>query len=138
MERVDLPRVREIARASLPEAWASEGFAGELVASSSVCLVIGEPIVGYAIGSVVAGELDVRSIAVDAAARRSGAGKLLLSALIDRARDRGATNAFLEVRADNAAAIALYVRAGFARSGVRARYYTDGTDAWLMASALAT
>ena len=40
----------------------------------------------------------------------------------------------LEVRTDNAAAIALYVSEGFTRLGVRRRYYQpSGADAYTMA-----
>jgi ribosomal-protein-alanine N-acetyltransferase len=136
MRRDDLPRVLEIARASLPEAWTLEGFDAELDRATSAALVIGEPAIGYVIASIVAGELEVRSIAVDSSMRRRGAGAALLAALIERARVRGATVAFLEVRIDNAAAIAAYARAGFVRSGLRPRYYADGTDALLMSAAL--
>jgi ribosomal-protein-alanine N-acetyltransferase len=40
--------------------------------------------------------------------------------------------AFLEVRPSNAAARALYERAGFRDAGLRARYYQDGEDALVM------
>ena len=40
---------------------------------------------------------------------------------------------FLEVRTDNAAAIALYESVGFTRVGVRKRYYrVSGADAYTM------
>jgi hypothetical protein len=38
----------------------------------------------------------------------------------------------LEVRADNAGAIALYERFGFERISVRRGYYPGGVDAWVM------
>ena len=138
MTRADLPRVMEIARASLPEAWTLEGFDAEIDRPTSAALVIGEPAVGYAIGSLVAGELEVRSIAVDPAAQRRGAGRSLLAALLDLARTRGALDAHLEVRVDNVAAVRLYARAGFVESGRRARYYADGTDALRMSALLAS
>jgi ribosomal-protein-alanine N-acetyltransferase len=138
MTRADLPRVLAIARASLPEAWTLEGFDAEIDAPSSASLVLGEPAIGYAIGSIAAGELEVRSIAVDPIGRRRGAGAALLAALIEHARARGAVDAHLEVRIDNVAAIALYARAGFVRGDVRARYYADGTDALLMSAVLAS
>ena len=43
----------------------------------------------------------------------------------------------LEVRADNSAAISLYERAGYRRSGERADYYEDGASALLFARKLA-
>ena len=48
-------------------------------------------------------------------------------------RRAGATSLLLEVRADNAPAIALYERHGFDRIAVRRRYYQPGdVDAWVM------
>lgn len=138
MRREDVPRVLEIARASLPEAWTLEGFAEELAAPGRVALVLGAPIDGYAIGTLTLDQLEVLSIAVHPRARRRGAGRELLAALLDVARVRGATRAVLEVRFDNAAAIALYRGHGFEEVGRRARYYADGTDATIMASALGT
>ncbi len=138
MTHADLARVVEIAQASLPEAWTADGFASELDKATSVCLVSGDPVMAFALASIVSDELEVLSIAVDAHTRRSGTGRALLAALLDLGRARGVSRCFLEVRANNHAAIALYAGAGFARSGLRARYYADGEDALLMASALAT
>ena len=48
---------------------------------------------------------------------------------LTEARTRDATDAFLEVAADNAPAIALYTATGFRQSGTRRAYYAhpDGT-----------
>ncbi len=138
MRREDVPHVLAVARASLPEAWTLEGFSEELALPTRLALVLGDPPRGYAIGKVVAGELEVLSIAIDPAARRRGGARALLEALLAGARERSATRAFLEVRWDNAAAIALYRAYGFTEIDRRARYYADGTDAVIMASALAT
>ncbi|MGE0047147.1 MAG: GNAT family N-acetyltransferase [Hyphomonadaceae bacterium] len=48
------------------------------------------------------------------AARRKGCARRILRALVDRAAALGATNAFLQVEADNAPAVTLYEREGFA------------------------
>ena len=67
---------------------------------------------------------------------RAGLGRDLLSAYEDGARARGAARSFLEVAADNAAAIGLYLSHGYARFGLRRGYYvaTDGgaTDALIL------
>jgi N6-L-threonylcarbamoyladenine synthase/ribosomal-protein-alanine N-acetyltransferase len=53
--------------------------------------------------------------------------------LIAEARDRGATEVFLEVRADNPPAQQLYERLGFEPIAVRAAYYQpEGVDAVIM------
>jgi ribosomal-protein-alanine N-acetyltransferase len=52
--------------------------------------------------------------------------------LLDRARERGMHDLFLEVRVSNVAALALYRRFGFSVLTVRSRYYSDGEDANLL------
>jgi ribosomal protein S18 acetylase RimI-like enzyme len=53
--------------------------------------------------------------------------------LLDDAKERGLPRVGLEVRVDNAAAIALYERFGFKGIAVRERYYQpSGTDALVM------
>jgi ribosomal-protein-alanine N-acetyltransferase len=81
---------------------------------------------------LVVPEADVQTVAVAAEEQGRGTGRLLLSALIDRARDRGAGAVHLEVRADNVAAIGLYEAAGFIPDGRRRDYYGRGQDALLM------
>ena len=50
-------------------------------------------------------------------------GRRLLDHLASTAREAGATQLFLEVRPSNAAALALYARAGFETIGRRKGYY---------------
>jgi [ribosomal protein S18]-alanine N-acetyltransferase len=54
---------------------------------------------------------------------RGGVGRALLHAVIDAARALDVRKMFLEVRASNAAARALYAQAGFREIGVRRDYY---------------
>jgi ribosomal-protein-alanine acetyltransferase len=89
-----------------------------------------EPL-GFALGWLVADELEVVDVAVARAARRLGWGRRLLTRLLESASERGAVAAFLEVRASNAPAQALYLALGFTHDGERLRYYADGEDAWL-------
>lgn len=67
-------------------------------------------------------ELD--SIAVHPAARRKGTASALVRALLAWAADHHATRLILEVRASNAAALALYRSFGFHIRGRRPSYYT--------------
>jgi GNAT superfamily N-acetyltransferase len=57
------------------------------------------------------------SMFVDGAARRGGVGVALVERIVRRARDRGETRLVLWVTSDNKAAIALYRRCGFRRTG---------------------
>ncbi len=69
------------------------------------------------------------SLAVHAQHRGCGVAGRLCAAVEHVARLRGCEHLTLEVRADNAAALALYRREGFRRFGVHAAYYGDGADA---------
>jgi ribosomal-protein-alanine acetyltransferase len=61
----------------------------------------------------------------------AGMGRRLLGAAEAAAAARGLATLRLEVRADNARAIALYERSGYRRAGRRDDYYADGTAALL-------
>lgn len=84
---------------------------------------------GFAIGRAVAGEVELLTLAVSPSARRTGQGRALMELFETEAKSRGATESFLEVAADNEAAIALYVSHGYCESGLRKNYYThpDGS-----------
>ncbi len=69
------------------------------------------------------------SIAVAEGARGHGIGEQLLAAAEDEARRRGDLFMRLEVRADNAAAIALYDRLGYKAFGRHLDYYEDHAEA---------
>jgi ribosomal protein S18 acetylase RimI-like enzyme len=69
------------------------------------------------------------SIAVAEDARGRGVGEQLLTAAEDEARRRGDLFMRLEVRADNASAIALYERLGYKAFGRHMDYYEDHAEA---------
>ena len=81
---------------------------------------------GIALCRVAADEAELLTIAVRPTERRRGAGRRLLAAVIDRARDAGARALFLEVGTDNPAARALYEALGFQVMGTRTAYYHRG------------
>jgi ribosomal-protein-alanine N-acetyltransferase len=95
----------------------------------------GRAMAGYAGLMFIPGgkQADVLTIAVRPAYWGQGIGSALLGALLDAARDRGCTEMFLEVRADNPRAHGLYLRRGFEELGVRRGYYQpSGVDAIVM------
>ncbi|MCB9675440.1 MAG: ribosomal protein S18-alanine N-acetyltransferase [Alphaproteobacteria bacterium] len=88
--------------------------------------------VGYVLASAVAGEGEILTIGVDPDHRRRGVASELLRAVHALWREEHVQDGFLEVRATNDAARALYRAHGWEESGVRAGYYADGVDAVLM------
>ena len=87
---------------------------------------------GYLIGLELPDGFELLNLLVPPAARRQGVGSFLLAELLVLA---GAATIFLEVRAENEAALALYTLAGFTPTGCRKAYYRDGADALLMSTA---
>lgn len=78
-------------------------------------------VVGRAFGVVDGGDVGVFGMAVDPVQRGRGIARALLADLLDAAVARGADRAYLQVEADNEAALALYRSTGFA-SHHRYRY----------------
>jgi ribosomal-protein-alanine N-acetyltransferase len=85
--------------------------------------------VGAAVFALLPGEAELLRVAVEPALRRQGvARELLLAALAELVRG-GRPDCFLEVRAGNTAALALYERLAFHTVALRRHYYPDGEDA---------
>ncbi len=96
--------------------------AGEIAALAHEGLVLTEP-EGFLLGRIAADEAEILTLAVAPEARRRGVGRRLLARFEAAARTQGAASAFLEVAADNHAARALYLSAGWHEAGVRRGYY---------------
>ena len=134
----DLAAIMTLERASFPtDAW-SEAMMREELASPHGWYVVDDEagrLVGYAGLRAVAGarDADVQTIAIAAGSRGRGRGRGLLEALLAEASSRGVHDVFLEVRADNPVAQALYASEGFVEVGRRPRYYQpDDVDAVVM------
>ena len=138
----DLPAVADLEAASFPTPWSAGQYAAVL--RQGGCAIFGAldgpELAGYiAVGVQPAiGEMEVYNIAVAGQFRRLGIGKKLLSLALDAAAINGITQAILEVRVGNTAALALYRSLGFKQVGVRSGYYHDtGEDALVLSRPLA-
>ncbi|MDR6937523.1 MULTISPECIES: GNAT family N-acetyltransferase [unclassified Luteibacter] len=98
-----------------------------LVASANHRRFLGTAVVFFRKGTTVA---RLYSIATKPEAQGKGVGSALIEAAEDAGRARGCRALRLEVRKDNAVAIRLYERLGYARIGEYANYYADGADAF--------
>ena len=114
-------------------AWGPTAVEGTLRLRGSLGLLLFEDdvLIGYALGWMLAGEGELLRIAVHPNHRCRGIGRRVLSAFLDHPAAASSEQIFLEVRADNTPAQALYTRLGFVVVGTRPRYYRDGTDAIL-------
>lgn len=96
---------------------------------------------GFVLARAAAGEAEILTLAVIPSARGRGLGRDLMQAAATHAATLGAETLFLEVGADNPAALALYNGLGFTRAGQRKGYYPDsqsqsGGDALVLKAAL--
>jgi ribosomal-protein-alanine N-acetyltransferase len=132
----DVPIVHEIDMLSFSLPWPERSFRFEMtenpVARGWVA-VSGERIASMLVLWLIVDEAHIATLATHPDFRREGIGQQLMITALLSARAEGAVRAFLEVRAGNTNALALYKKHGFAVAGIRPRYYRDNNeDAILM------
>lgn len=142
----DAPALAEIERRSYSHPWSQSAFEQAVVDSRVRVLVLRAPhqpsdrlrgILAYCVLQVVADEAQIHNLAVRESARRRGLARRLLGLCLELARRRGAREVYLEVRASNAPAIALYTAWGLRVSGTRRDYYeSPREDALVMRRSL--
>ncbi|MDB5733958.1 MAG: ribosomal-protein-alanine N-acetyltransferase [Alphaproteobacteria bacterium] len=111
-----------------PDAWDAAAIAALLATPGTFAFHSHD---GFVLARAVAGEAEILTLAVAPAARGRGLGRALLEAATTKAKALGAETMFLEVGADNPAALALYAGLGFAKIGDRKAYY-NGRDAFVL------
>ena len=105
------------------KAWTEQAF------SSLLCLPTTQGFLnceGFILCSVCHDEAEILTLGVLPAARRKKVGTRLLECLCLSLKEQKITAVFLDVDAQNEAALALYQKSGFAQVGVRKDYYTVG------------
>lgn len=139
----DIPFIEELEQLCFAAPWSGDTYRHELAHNklSSYWVMRPSPEIGDGAPSILAyggywlmgAEAHIMTIATHPDYRRQGLGRRLLEAMIDHARNAGAIEITLEVRAGNHAAQAMYSAMGFVVVGLRKRYYTDNReDAILM------
>lgn len=88
-------------------------------------------VAGYSVFLIEDGEGYIESIAINSNYRRRGLGILALNYMMECLKDRGFKKINLHVRMDNIAAMSLYEKEGFIRTGIVPGFYKDGESAYL-------
>jgi [ribosomal protein S18]-alanine N-acetyltransferase len=149
MTMEDVDEVLAIEQAVQAYPWTRGNFI-EVLSQGYVCrvdaeeLLAGHPedgggIRGYAVLRLVLDEAELLNIGVSALQQRKGSGRAMLREMLEVAREKNIRRVFLEVRASNSAALALYRSTGFGEIGVRRGYYQNANgceDAITMACEL--
>ena len=136
MTEIDVDEVLRIEREVQAYPWSRGNFMDAL-SHGYVCQVDTQDAVirGYAVlmadftntGLQHAGseEAELLTIGVAATQQRKGLGRAMLREMLEAMRAKNLRRVFLEVRASNLAALALYRSAGFTQIGVRRGYYQN-------------
>ncbi len=127
MAVADLDRVLAIESGAYSHPWNRGHFIDSLAGGHDARVLILDDagIVGYSVCSEGVDEWHVLNLTVARGHWRQGLGSRLLLATIEAARSRAKSAVWLEVRAGNQPALALYRRHGFETSGIRRGYYPD-------------
>lgn len=80
---------------------------------------------GYIVARMGANELHINNVAVRESYRRRAIGRDLLNRILEEGRRSAVPSAFLELRAGNSAALALYEECGFRVTSRRKKYYSE-------------
>ena len=124
MHELDIPVVAAIEKAAYQFPW-SEGIFRDCLRVGYTCRVVtsANRLIGYGVMSVGAGEAHILNLCIDEGFRCQGIGRRMLDYLLDKGAAAGMSEAFLEVRPSNTAAIRLYLSLGFDQVGMRRGYY---------------
>jgi ribosomal-protein-alanine N-acetyltransferase len=134
MTHADLTTVASIEKSAYPYPWTQGNFSDSLNAGYHAQLLVGGPsspespvqVLGYFVAMMGVDEVHLLNITVTPAFQLQGWGRLMLDGLALWSRGQGAQWLWLEVRASNTHAKALYSRYGFRAVGLRKGYYPEG------------
>jgi ribosomal-protein-alanine N-acetyltransferase len=136
MRLEDVSAVHEIDMLSFSLPWPERSFNYEVNENPAARCWVAEVdgrITAMLVMWLIVDEAHIATLATHPGFRRQGIGERLLLTALGAVREEGAGRAFLEVRAGNLGAQALYKKYGFSVDGVRPRYYKDNNeDAILM------
>ncbi len=140
MQEADLDAVMKIEPTVYSHPWTRGNFNDSLQSRHNAwVLTQQDEIIAYALMMIVLDEAHLLNISVAKQYQQQGFGRLLLTHMIDQARELNTLNMFLEVRVSNIAAITLYEDIGFVEMSIRRGYYPapkGREDAVLMGLAL--
>ncbi len=135
MDKSHLRQVAQLDREYFSRPWSQDSWESELY-NTTVSLVVAETeegfVLGYGVLGVILDEGCLEKLAVRKEFRRQGVAQAILGSFLRYGAEHLAFLT-LEVREDNAPAIALYAKNGFAEVGRRPNYYSEvHKDAILM------
>lgn len=145
MTEHDLLEVVEIEESSGLSRWGWAAYYAELQGQNRNLMLVArtnspkthrgaKSLAGYIVARMGADELHINNVAVRDAFRRQGIGESLLTRILAAGKKAGVSSAFLELRAGNSAALALYEKCGFRVTARRQKYYSEPPEDALVMS----
>lgn len=139
MTEHDLLEVVEIEESSGLSRWGWAAYYAELQGGNRHLMLVarvaeGEQkrgrskLAGYIVARMGADELHINNVAVREPYRRLGIGRALLDRILTEGKRSEVPCAFLELRAGNTAALALYEECGFRVTARRSKYYSEPVE----------
>lgn len=139
MTEHDLLEVVEIEEDSGLSRWGWAAYYAELQGNNSHLMLVArlahvekrrdsQSLAGYIVARMGANELHINNVAVRENYRRRGLGYDLLNKILEEGRRSAVPCAFLELRAGNSAALALYEKCGFRVISRRKKYYSEPSE----------
>jgi [ribosomal protein S18]-alanine N-acetyltransferase len=130
----DAAAISALHTASFQRGWGEDEVYRLLIEKTVVAhrAMTGKTFIGFILSRMAAGEAEILSIAVAPRQRGRGFARPLLDLHLRRLAGLGTRAVFLEVDERNAAARALYRRAGFYDVGRRQGYYQTGASALVL------
>ena len=139
MTEHDLLEVVEIEESSGLSRWGWAAYYAELQGSNRHLMLVARvadsehrrgrsKLAGYIVARMGADELHINNVAVREPYRRLGIGRALLDRILAEGKRSEVPCAFLEVRAGNTAALALYEECGFRVTARRSKYYSEPVE----------
>jgi ribosomal-protein-alanine N-acetyltransferase len=139
MTEHDLLEVVEIEENSGLSRWGWAAYYAELQGNNSHLMLVARitnpvqrpgtrSLAGYIVARMGADELHINNVAIREKYRRRGIGRDLLQRILEEGKRSGVACAFLELRAANTAALALYDRCGFRITSRRKNYYSEPVE----------
>jgi len=127
--REDCPALEKMECSSFDHCWKQQDFEALIERGG---LVLFYRNAGYIALELLSDEAEIFRLAVVPELRRQGIATSLVREALRRIEEQDCENIFLEVSAANESAALFYQRQGFSQTGLRKKYYRDGSDAILM------
>ena len=130
MTEADVQAAAALEAECFSEPWSEAAFAESIPDKNIVYVVAirdGE-LIGNCGVRCVCGEGEITNVAIHQDMRKQGIATAMMEELIRQGELLGTCDFTLEVRCQNAGAIALYEKLGFVSEGIRPRFYTNPPD----------